>query len=112
MAELRARRDCLVAGLRGIPGVRCRMPRGAFYAWADVRDLCAWTGCDDATLARRLLDEAAVACFAGSAFGRRGAGHLRLSFAAAPAAIDDAAARMRTWVAQSVTGRNAERPAA
>ena len=107
VAELRARRDRLVAGLHDVPGLRCRMPRGAFYAWTDARELCAWTGADDHALARRLLDEAGVACFPGSAFGRRGAGHLRFSFAAGPAALDDGVARLREWAARAVADARA-----
>jgi aspartate/methionine/tyrosine aminotransferase len=98
VAELRARRDLLVGGLRAIPGVRCRSPRGAFYAWADVRAALAEEAAADA-VAARLLDEAGVACFAGTAFGRRGAGHLRFSFGAEPAELADGIARLQAWFA-------------
>ena len=64
--ELRARRDLVVAGLNGLPGVSCRTPRGAFYAFPNV----AAVPLDADALATRLLDEAGVAVLAGSAFGR------------------------------------------
>jgi aspartate aminotransferase len=77
MAEFRARRALVVEGLNALPGVSCRMPRGAFYAFPNVTG----TGFDADDLARLLLDETGVAVLAGSAFGRVGAGNLRLSYA-------------------------------
>jgi len=77
MAEFRARRALVVEGLNELPGVSCRMPRGAFYAFPNVSG--SVFGADE--LARRLLDEAGVAVLAGSAFGRVGADNLRLSYA-------------------------------
>jgi aspartate aminotransferase len=77
MAEFRARRALVVEGLNELPGVSCRMPRGAFYAFPNVSGTVF--GADE--LARRLLDEAGVAVLAGSAFGRVGADNLRLSYA-------------------------------
>ena len=77
MAEFRARRALVVEGLNALPGVSCRMPRGAFYAFPNV----SGTGFEADELARRLLEEAGVAVLAGSAFGRVGVGNLRLSYA-------------------------------
>jgi len=77
MEEFRARRALVVEGLNALPGVSCRMPRGAFYAFPNVFR----TGFDADELARRLLDEAGVAVLAGSAFGRVGSANLRLSYA-------------------------------
>jgi aspartate aminotransferase len=77
LAEFRARRDLIVAGLNELPGVDCITPRGAFYAFPRVAD----TGYAANSLADLLLEEAGVACLAGTAFGRYGEGHLRLSYA-------------------------------
>jgi aspartate aminotransferase len=77
MTEFRARRALVVEGLNGLPGVTCRMPRGAFYAFPNV----SGTGIGADELARRLLDEAGVAVLAGSAFGQVGRDNLRLSYA-------------------------------
>ena len=52
-------------------------PRGAFYAFPRITD----TGYAANALADLLLEEAGVACLAGTAFGRYGEGHLRLSYA-------------------------------
>jgi aspartate aminotransferase len=77
LAEFRARRDLIVAGLNELPGVDCITPRGAFYAFPRITD----TGYAAHTLADLLLEEAGVACLSGTAFGRYGEGHLRLSYA-------------------------------
>lgn len=82
-AELRRRRDWLVAALNAVEGVRCALPPGAFYAFPDVTRALAGTGHTAETLARRLLHEHGVACVPGSAFGPAGAGHLRLAYTAA-----------------------------
>ncbi len=74
----RARRELLVDGLNALPGVSCALPRGAFYAFADIRG----SGLDEQTFAARLLAEQGVAAIPGSDFGAAGEGHLRLSFAA------------------------------
>jgi aspartate aminotransferase len=72
------RRDVLVDGLNRIPGVTCRTPQGAFYAFPNVKSF----GVSSADLANRLLDQGGVAVLPGSAFGQSGEGYLRLSFAA------------------------------
>ena len=75
--EFRARRELVVAGLNELPGVSCRVPRGAFYAFPNVAEVPV----DADVLADRLLQEAGVAVLAGSAFGRVGADNLRISYA-------------------------------
>jgi aspartate aminotransferase len=75
--EFRRRRDVVVAGLNCLPGVSCRTPRGAFYAFPNVSGVPV----SPEELAARLLDEAGVALLAGSAFGRYGAANLRISYA-------------------------------
>jgi aspartate/methionine/tyrosine aminotransferase len=77
LSEFRARRDLIVAGLNELPGVECVNPQGAFYAFPRIAD----TRCSAGALADLLLDEAGVACLAGTAFGRYGEGHLRFSYA-------------------------------
>jgi aspartate aminotransferase len=94
-AEFRARRDVLVDGLNGLPGVSCRLPRGAFYAFPDVGGVPV--GAEE--LAARLLEEAGVAVLAGTAFGAAGAGHLRLSYATSRANLEAAVERMGALLA-------------
>jgi aspartate/methionine/tyrosine aminotransferase len=94
MAEFRERRTLVVDGLNALPGVSCRMPRGAFYAFPNV----SATGFGADELARRLLDEAGVAVLAGSAFGRVGADNLRLSYANSRENLVRALDRMREFL--------------
>jgi aspartate/methionine/tyrosine aminotransferase len=77
LSEFRARRDLIVDGLGKLPGVECITPQGAFYAFPRITE----TGHTADDLADLLLDEAGVACLSGTAFGRYGEGHLRLSYA-------------------------------
>jgi len=77
VAEYRRRRDVLIAGLNAIPGVTCRLPQGAFYAFPNVSSF----GRSSDWLADYLLDQAGVALLPGTAFGEYGEGYLRLSFA-------------------------------
>jgi len=71
------RRRAIVNGLNALPGFRCRMPGGAFYAFPNI----AGTGLDARTLQSRLLEEAGVATVAGTSFGRLGEGFIRFSYA-------------------------------
>jgi aspartate/methionine/tyrosine aminotransferase len=77
VAEYRRRRDRFVAGLDAIPGVRCRSPQGAFYAFPNVTAF----GRTSHWLADYLLEEAGVAVLPGTDFGAGGEGYLRLCFA-------------------------------
>jgi aspartate aminotransferase len=88
--ELRVRRDVTVAGLNALPGVSCRTPGGAFYAFPNVSAV----GVDASTLAARLLEEAGVAVLAGTDFGAEGAGYLRVSYATDPELLEAAFDRM------------------
>lgn len=90
VAAYRVRRDRLVAGLRAIAGVTCAVPAGAFYVFPDFSALLAPRGATAAQLASRLLEEHGVALIAGTAFGARGEGRLRISFASAQAELDEA----------------------
>ncbi len=88
--EFRARRTLVVDGLNALPGVTCRMPQGAFYAFPDV----SGTGFDGPALTERLLVDAGVSVLSGTAFGRVGRDHLRVSYANSRANITRALQRM------------------
>jgi len=91
VAEFRARREVIVGELNRIEGVRCRMPRGAFYAFPNVSAIDA----DAKRLATHLLDEAGLACLSGTAFGEAGRGYLRFSYANSQDNIREGIRRMR-----------------
>src|SRR5262249_52290600 len=56
--EFKERRDLIVKGLNDIPGVSCKMPQGAFYAFPNIKKL----GMTSKKLADALLEEAGVGC--------------------------------------------------
>ena len=90
VAEFAHRRDVIVERLNAIPGVRCKKPAGAFYVFPDITG----TGWNERELASSLLDEVGVAVLAGTSFGPEGAGHIRLSYAASIANLEEAARRI------------------
>lgn len=77
VAEFRRRRDAFCAGLNKLPGVRCAIPGGAFYAYPNITG----TGLSSEVLADALLQKAGIACLSGTAFGAYGEGYLRFSIA-------------------------------
>jgi aspartate/methionine/tyrosine aminotransferase len=93
VAEYQRRRDRIVAGLNALPGVSCRVPQGAFYAFPNVGSL----GLTSSEIARRLLDEAGVAVLSGTDFGPNGEGYLRLCYATSVETIDGALEQMQKF---------------
>ncbi|HEY4013372.1 MAG TPA: pyridoxal phosphate-dependent aminotransferase [Polyangiaceae bacterium] len=103
-ANFQKRRDAMVAGLSSIPGVRCRVPEGAFYAFADCRGLYGleWNGkplATDEDIAFWLLDKAHVAAVPGGPFGAPG--YVRFSYAASEERIGNGIAAIKRAVADS-----------
>lgn len=96
------RRDLIVRLLNAVPGVTCKSPGGAFYAWPNVTEACRRVGATDSeTFRKRLLHEAGIAVLADIHFGRRVPGdgqHIRFSYAASNAAIERGIARLDEFV--------------
>ena len=89
--EFRRRRDAICKGLNEIPGFRCPLPAGAFYAFANIEG----TGISSRELADYLLNEAGVACLNGGAFGPHGEGYIRFSYANSLPNLLEAVERIR-----------------
>jgi aspartate aminotransferase len=90
VAEFDRRRKFMVGRLNNIPGVSCRMPSGAFYAFPNIRAVLGRYGplgplTSPQELANHLLTEAHVAVVAGEPFGSHD--HIRLSYATSMDAI-------------------------
>src|SRR5882724_1843573 len=103
-AIFQERRGRMVEGLRSVPGVKCRMPDGAFYAFADVSGLYGLRVADkrlatDEDVAFWLLDTAHVAAVPGTPFGAPG--YLRFSYASATETIEQGIAAMRRAVEEA-----------
>ena len=88
--EFRRRRDIFCAALNEIPGFRCALPGGAFYAFANVHE----TRMDSKVLADYLLEEGGVACLNGGSFGEYGNGYIRFSYANSVGNLLEAARRI------------------
>jgi len=100
-SQFEKRRGHMVEGLRSIAGVKCHMPEGAFYAFADMRSLYGipYKGkpiSNDEEVAFFLLDEAHVAAVPGGAFGAPG--YVRFSYATNEQRIDAGIAAIRDAV--------------
>jgi aspartate aminotransferase len=94
VAEFRRRRDAFCAGLNSLPGFRCPIPEGAFYAFPEITG----TGRSSKELADALLNEAGVAALSGAAFGEYGEGYLRFSIANSYENLMDAVERIRAFL--------------
>ena len=101
--QYRKRRDMIVAGLNGIPGVKCATPGGAFYVFPDFR---AWVGKshggtvlkDCASICEALLTKALVGGVPGAEFGAPG--FVRFSYAASDESIRKAVDRITKFGAE------------
>src|SRR5467141_2806476 len=97
-AEFKKRRDVMVAGLNNIRGFSCRLPKGAFYVFPNVKA----TGWPSKKLADALLDDAGVAALSGTAFGDFGEGYLRFSVANSIENIEKALDRVGAWAKKNL----------
>jgi aminotransferase len=93
------RRLVMVKGLNDI-GLSCFEPKGAFYAFPSIKS----TKMSSEEFAERLLIEEKVAVVPGTAFGRRGEGHIRCCYATSLADIKEALLRMKRFVARHRVG--------
>ena len=91
--EFHRRRDAFCAGLNSIPGWKCAIPGGAFYAFANVKG----TGKSSKEVADSLLNDAGVACLNGAGFGKYGEGYVRFSYANSYENLMKAVERIRAW---------------
>jgi len=96
--EFQRRRDVFVAGLNKIKGFSCRMPKGAFYVFPNVKQ----TGWRSKPLADALLEQAGVAALSGTAFGEFGEGYLRFSVANSLENLQQALDRIDQWTKKNL----------
>ena len=96
VAEFDARRKLVVDGLNAIEGVSCILPKGAFYAFPNIKA----TGWQAKKLASALLEEAGVALIGGPDFGTLGEGYVRVSYANSRENISQALARIEAFIAR------------
>ena len=95
VAAFKERRDVIVKGLNEIPGIRCLLPKGAFYVFPNVKEMVKrGKFANVKALADYLLQEAGVAVLAGTSFGKYGEGYLRMSYATSIPNINKAVERI------------------
>lgn len=99
LAEYRKRRDFVIGRLRAIPGVRCSLPQGAFYAYPNISVALAKNGGSSTlTFAEKLLEKEAVAVVPGEAFGT--AQHVRISYATSMHELERGLERLHRFIVQ------------
>ncbi len=76
VGEFQKRRDYMYEAINKIQGFRCPKPDGAFYLFPSIKE----AGMDGFRMAEMLLEKAGVATVAGECFGKKGAGHIRISY--------------------------------
>ena len=95
VAEFDKRRKVVVDGLNKLSSVSCATPKGAFYAFPNIKR----TGWKAKALASALLEDAGVAIIGGPDFGILGEGYIRVSYANSTENILKALDRMREFLA-------------
>jgi aspartate aminotransferase len=101
VAEYRARRDLMVTGLNALPGVKCRLPEGAFYVFPDVRGLLGkqYKGAPVTSamqLSQILLDDFRIAAVPGEPFGAEG--YIRMSFVTSREQLQKGLSRLKQFI--------------
>jgi len=91
MKRFKKKRDKIVEGLNSVPGFKCLIPNGAFYAFPNIKG----TNMSSKECADHLLYKAGVASLPGTAFGPNGEGYLRFSYATTLKNIDVAIDRIK-----------------
>lgn len=91
MARFKEKRDRIVEGLNSVPGFSCQAPKGAFYAFPNIKK----TDMSSQECADHLLYNVGIATLPGTAFGPYGEGYLRLSYATTLENIDAAIMRIQ-----------------
>ena len=94
VSEFQKRRDLVYQGINGTGRLRCAKPRGAFYAFVNIRD----TGLSSEEFAQGLLKEKHVGVVPGSGFGMSGEGYIRISYATSAEDIHEGLRRIREFV--------------
>jgi aspartate aminotransferase len=105
--EFEARRDLVCGRLSAVPGVRCPVPGGAFYAFFDIsahfgRVLGGRKVTDSAGFCQAALESAHVNLVPGGAFGAEG--FVRLSFAAGREQLEGGLTRLEALLAYGPRG--------
>ncbi len=97
-AEYDRRRRLVLARVRHMGIQPAVEPRGAFYVFCNVSDVCRRTGMNSYQLCFDILETAHVAVTPGTDFGERGEGYLRISYATAYERIEEGMDRLAAYI--------------
>ncbi len=100
LAEYTARRAWLLAALRGIPGITCTEPEGAFYAFPNVRGCLKKGLTNSGEFAQQLLEEEQTVVTDGAGFGAEG--YVRMSYATSMAQLEEGVKRIKRFAERLV----------
>jgi aspartate/methionine/tyrosine aminotransferase len=89
--EFRERRDLIVDGLNSLPKISCVTPKGAFYAFPNIKE----TGLTSEEFSEYMLNRGGVALAPGPIFGENGEGYVRMAYANSKENIMEGISRMR-----------------
>jgi aspartate aminotransferase len=103
--EFESRRDFVIKKLQGMPGIKCKVPPGAFYAFFDVssyfgKSFAGKTVIDSASFCLLALEQAHVNLVQGSAFGAEG--YARLSYATSKEVLEAGLDKLQDWLKTAV----------
>lgn len=94
LAAYTERRQLILSLFAQIPGLKCFVPQGTFYAFVDI----SATGMSASAFAKDLLQKNRVIVVPGDAFGSFGTKYVRLSFATSPENIREGLARIKAYM--------------
>jgi len=98
--EYQKRRDLLVSLVREVPGMSCKVPKGAFYLFVNVQPIMKKLGLTSSELADKIMREGHVVILPGTAFGNYGEGYIRFSYVSSEADIREGMRRMKEYLAK------------
>lgn len=88
------RRNLMCEGINRIPGISCRLPKGAFYVLANIKE----TGVPSKEFCMDLLKKTGVVTVPGSGFGAAGEGYVRFTYATSEENILEGMARIGRYM--------------
>lgn len=99
LVQYTKRRKMVLDTLSGVRGISLHPPQGTFYAWIDIKG----TGMSSEKFTKKLAEEQKVGVMPGPLFGKRGKGHIRISFATAEDKLKLGLERIRDFVIHNTT---------
>jgi aspartate/methionine/tyrosine aminotransferase len=92
--EYDKRRKTIVQALNQIDGVKCKIPKGAFYVFPNISEYSN----DTSRLTEQLLESKGVCITPGKAFGSNGEGHIRISYATSMEDIQEGVQKLEEYL--------------